>query len=76
MSFHVYAPKPDNISFRILPKGYRIFKGEFKTMRDAFESGLKEWMEGFRVFKQLTYEWHEPTNIELIKVGNIIGENK
>lgn len=68
-NLHICAPEPTTISYRVLAKRCRLFRpGRYPNWRDAFEAGLADCSEGFRVFRQTTYEWYEPLNQELIKV--------
>lgn len=63
---------PVNTSFRILPKYCRKFiDKQFKTFLTALFYGFHNHKTGFRVFHQFVYEWYEPNNIELAKIGNI-----
>ena len=69
MRVHVYAPESLETSVRVLPYRCQYFKGgKFDTWREAFGWGYANCPEGFRVFWQRTFEWHEPTNTELIRV--------
>ena len=68
---HIYAPEPTGQSYRVLRKRGIIFSGgEFETWRDAFEFGIARCPDGFRVFLQYRYEWHDAVNVELIKVSD------
>jgi len=70
-NLHVYSPEPLETHYRVLPKWCRKFHvTKYETWRDAFEDGLRVCGRGFRVFRQTTYEWHEPLNVELIKVSS------
>lgn len=72
MKVHVYAPEPTSTTYRILPWRHRNFTpGRYADWRAAFEAGMaghERGYRGFRVFRQMTYEWHEPMNQEIIKV--------
>lgn len=69
---HINSPKPTNQSFRLLPKYCRKFiDKKFKSLKKAFNYGLLNYQDGFRVFKQSCFEWYDPENEEIIKVGKV-----
>lgn len=68
---HIYAPESSVVQYRVLEKRCRIFAKEvFTNWRDAFEWGLKNSYNGFRVFRQLVYGWYDSTCIEILKVSD------
>lgn len=68
---HVYAPPPTEESYRLLKKWRRTFESEkFDSWEAAVRDGLERWGGGFRVFHQYTYEWHEPLNVELVRIAD------
>ena len=70
---HIYAPPALSVNYRVLPKYCCKFLPEqHDSWRRAFEVGLKTCADGFRVFRQSTYEWHEPLDQELIKVSGLL----
>ena len=67
---HIHALAPTDESFRVLRKQCRIFEGgPFDTWDAAFWYGTAHCHQGFRVFHQRGYEWHDPSNTEIIKVS-------
>ena len=71
---HIYNPKVLTKKYRILPKYCRYFIGkEYDSFKKCLEFGLSDYAKGFRIFIQNTYEWHEPFNKELVKVGDTRG---
>ena len=41
---------------------------EFRKKKHT-KDGLKHYPQGFRIFRQRTYEWYEPLNIEVAKIA-------
>lgn len=69
---HLYAPKIIATSIRLLPKYKRKFISlKFDTLESTLLHGLKHYKNGFRVYKQNCYEWHDPLNILLAKIEKI-----
>lgn len=69
-TFHIYAPPATGMSYRVLGKRCRRFDGgPFGDFESAINHGLKTFPDGFRVFQQHCYEWHEPYNKEVAKIG-------
>lgn len=67
---HLNIPETLTDTFRVLPKRCRKFdKWEIKYFMDAINHGMKMYPQGFRVFRQRTYEWYEPLNIEVAKIA-------
>lgn len=67
---HINKPEVLTDKFRILPKRCRKFNNwTFKYFEDAIAQGIKDYPQGFRVFRQRTYEWYEPLNIEVAKIA-------
>jgi hypothetical protein len=72
MNVHIYKPETIDKSFRILPKYCRKFiKPKFDDFLKALDFGIVHYKQGFRVFHQHCFEWHEPLNILLAKIENI-----
>lgn len=70
-NLHINRPQPKTESYRILIKRCRKFeKYEFGSLPKALVYGLKNYKSfGFRIFRQTTYEWYEPLNIEVAKIA-------
>lgn len=69
---HFYAPEVLNQRYMILPKYCRKFINTvFLDFEPALLYGLEHYRKGFRVFRQRTYEWHEPQNIQVAKIENL-----
>lgn len=69
-TLHIYAPPVTDQSYRVLGYGCRKFHGgPFFDFETALNHGLKTFPRGFRVFLQRCYEWHEPLNIQVAKIG-------
>ena len=69
---HINTPTPTDTSYRLLPKYCSKFiSTTFDTLQEAINYGIEHHKKGFRVFYQTCYKWYEPTNLELVKYGNI-----
>lgn len=70
-NLHINSPKPLTENYRILIKRCRKFtEHEFDSLPKALEYGLKNYKrQGFRIFRQTTYEWYEPLNVEVAKIA-------
>ena len=67
---HINKPEALTNKLRILPKRCRKFiDKEFLTLFGALVCGMLEYPQGFRIFRQYTYEWYEPLNIEVAKIA-------
>lgn len=67
---HLNIPTAQTDTFRILPKYCRKFISQkFVDMDHALYEGQRDYPQGFRVFRQRTYEWYEPLNIEVAKIA-------
>lgn len=67
---HLNIPKVLTNTFRILPKYCRKFIPPVcREFMEAIEEGISECPQGFRIFRQYTYEWYEPLNIEVAKIA-------
>ena len=69
-NLHINRPEVQTDMYRILPKRCRKFiDKEFFTFFGAFVHGMLQYSQGYRVFRQRTYEWYEPLNIEVAKIA-------
>ena len=67
---HINCPESKSDKFRILPKYCRKFiEKDFLTLKRALEYGLIYTTQGFRVFRQKTFEWYDPLNTEVAKIA-------
>ena len=72
MNGNLHINKPEILTdvYRTLPKRCRKFVGpEYLSFQLALFCGLKHYPQGFRIFRQRTYEWYEPLNIEVAKIA-------
>ncbi len=69
-NLHINSPKVLTDKFRILPKRCRKFdEAKFNTFLLSIDYGLINYCQGFRVFRQRTYEWYDVLNIEVAKIA-------
>ncbi len=67
---HINKPKILTDNFRVLPKRCRKFHLLiFDNLEQALYYGFDNCPQGFRVFRQRTYKWYEPLNIEVAKIA-------
>lgn len=67
---HINIPEVLTDTFRVLPKRCRKFHvPELDSLEQALHYGFDNCHQGFRVFRQRTYEWYEPLNIEVAKIA-------
>ena len=70
MKVHINNPETLTDTFRVLPKYCRKFDIKtFAILYGALDYGFDNYPQGFRVFRQRTYEWYEPLNIEVAKIA-------
>lgn len=68
---HLNIPTALTDTFRVLPKWCRKFQPEkYGNLMFAIKFGMRQYPQGFRVFRQRTYEWYDPMNIEVAKVAD------
>jgi len=76
-NLHVYSPPITNTSIRLLPKyGRKFISKKFTTLQEAIRYGMEYYLQGFRIFRQNCYEWHDPSNILLADFKDIRKEIK
>ncbi len=69
-NLHINSPEAQTDCFRVLPKRGRKFHiVELDTLEQALSYGFDNCPQGFRIFRQRTYEWYEPLNIEVAKIA-------
>lgn len=67
---HINSPEVLTDCFRVLPKRCRKFdKLECIDFEQALYHGFNNYPQGFRIFRQYTYEWYEPLTIEVAKIA-------
>lgn len=67
---HINRPEVQIDTFRILPKGRNQFiVTVFDIFTDALTHGIETYDQGFKIFRQYTYEWYEPHNVEVAKIA-------
>ena len=68
---HLNIPEVLTDNFRVLPKRCRKFdEVKCNNFEQALYRGMNNYPQGFRVFRQKTYEWHDPLNIEVAKISD------
>lgn len=67
---HINKPEVKSDYFRVLPKRCRKFaRRKYHNFNVALHDGMKKFPQGFRIFRQYTYDWYEPLNIEVAKIA-------
>ena len=76
-NLHINRPTSTKITYLILKKHKRRFEvHEFNTAEKALKAALKVIGSNFRIFRQLTADWYDPVNEEVIKIGRINKEGR
>lgn len=71
-NLHVNRPEVTSVQIRIRRKGKQKFEPVvFDFWKNALDYGVSEYKKNFKIYKQFTYEWYEPLNIELVSVKDI-----